>query len=69
MIVLEIPKMSKKLPPTWPTYLCKCMWRNTAITIKIQARDEDHAWDLAWKRVAKQEGGMSCLEVKIVGYA
>jgi len=60
-------KPNLKLPPKWPTFLCKCMWRNTAVIIKVQARDEIKAWDAAWKKVAKMEGGMSCIEVKIVG--
>ena len=60
--------MSKtKIPASWPTYTVKCMWRATAITLRIRAKDRDAAWDKASKMVMKMFGGMGCLDIKVLG--
>lgn len=64
MIPFEMPK---NIPQSYPTFLVKCMWRSTAVTLKIRAKDELGAWDIAAKQVKRMFGGMSCLEIKILG--
>ena len=59
--------MTTKLPKSWPTFVVKCMWRGTMIKLLIPAKDEDHAWDLASKQVKKMLGGMSCLDISVIG--
>src|SRR4051812_18199414 len=56
-----------KVPVKFPTWLCKCIWDATAIKLKIEAKDEASAWDSAWKKVARTEGGDSCLRVVVLG--
>lgn len=57
----------RQLPTSYPTFLVKCVWRATALKLKIKAKDEDAAWDQAAKLVKKMEGGLGCLEIKVLG--
>lgn len=52
-----------------PLYRVKAMWRATSVVMLVEARDEEAAWDKAWKRIARTEGGDMCLEVKVLGLA
>lgn len=52
--------------PSLPEWVCKCEWRSTATLIIVPARNESEAWDRAWKRVARTEGGDSCLKVTVL---
>lgn len=64
--LIESPKKKSKAPPDWPTYVVKCSWDATAMTIKVKAKDEADAKERAWKLVARMEGGMSCLNVDVL---
>lgn len=55
-----------KLPAKLPTFVCKCAWANTAVNLLVEARDEEEAKERAWGRVARTEGGDSCLRVTVV---
>jgi hypothetical protein len=52
-----------------PMWRVKAMWRATSVVLLVNAKDENDAWDRAWKRVARTEGGDMCLEVKVLGLA
>jgi len=58
--------MTIKIPKAWPTFLIKCSWRATSLTLRIQARDENEAWTRASKKVMKMFGGISCLDIQIM---
>ena len=58
---------TRKLPEQWPTFLIKCLWRGTSLTLRLQAKDEEDAWDRAAKKVMRMEGGSRCLEIKVLG--
>ena len=49
-----------------PLWLVKAMWQGTAIHIQVPAKDEDDAWEQAAKRVKKMEGGLHCLDLKVL---
>lgn len=55
------------LPENYPTFKCKASWPATAKTILIVAKDEVQAKDRAWKQIAREMGGDSCLRVDVVG--
>ena len=55
-----------KLPSKLPEWICKCIWASTAAHIKVAAKDENEAWHVAWKKVARTEGGDSCLVVRVI---
>lgn len=59
--------MTTKLPSKLPVYLVKCSWRATAVTLKIQAKDEGEAWDKASKKVMKMLGGQWCQDIEVKG--
>lgn len=65
-IQMNKSKVKAKLPEKWPEWICKCVWDATAVKIVVEAKDEAMAWDRAWKRVARTEGGDSCLQVKVL---
>ena len=56
-----------KLPSRYPTWLVKAIWRGTSLKLKIVARDEQEAWDKASNQVKRMQGGISCLELKVLG--
>ncbi len=58
---------NSKVPASWPTWKVKCMWRSTALVLKIRAKSEDHAKEMAEKQVRKMDGGLWCEEVKVLG--
>lgn len=60
-------RKSTKLPARLPIYVCKCVWDSTALLIKVEAKDEVTAKDVAWRKVAKMEGGGLCLRVIVKG--
>lgn len=55
-----------KIPKKLPTFIVKCSWRATAITLKVEAKDEQAAWDRAAKMVMRMEGGQGCHEIQIL---
>lgn len=55
-----------KVPPKLTTFICKCVWPNTAVKLLVDAKDESDAWDKTWRKVSKMEGGDSCLKVVVV---
>lgn len=42
------------------------MWRSTALTFKVEAANEEQAQLKAEGRVFRMEGGVHCLEVKLL---
>lgn len=52
---------------TYPTWKCKASWAATAKTVLIEAKDEIQAKDKAWKQIAREMGGDSCLRVDVIG--
>ncbi len=58
---------NSKLPASWPIFLVKCSWRGTSLKLKIQARNPDMAWDKASKLVKKMQGGMTCMDIEVLG--
>ena len=56
-----------KLPKSWPTFLVKAVWRGTSLKLKVRAKDEDDAWERASKIVKRMQGGISCLELIVMG--
>ena len=66
------PRMGKsgpnpKVPASWPTFIVKCSWRGTSLKLKIPARNPDMAWDKASKLVKKMQGGITCMEISVIG--
>ena len=55
-----------KVPPKFPTFVCKASWAGTSKKLLIQAKDEEAAWDRAWKQIAREEGGDLCLRVEVL---
>lgn len=68
---VKLLKSSKrtKVPPKLPTFIAKCVWDATSVSIKVDAKNEVAAWDSAWKKVSRMEGGDHCLKVVIKGRA
>ena len=58
------PVLRKKPLPEW---ICKCVWHSTACKIVVNAKNESEAWDVAWRKVARTEGGSSCLQITVIG--
>lgn len=56
-----------KLPTKLPEWTCKCVWDATAKLIRVRARNETDAWNNAWKKVSRMEGGDHCLKVVVRG--
>lgn len=54
-----------KIPKKLPVWLVKAMWAGTAVKMRISARNEIDAWNAAWKKVAKLDGGDMCLNVVV----
>lgn len=52
--------------PRSQIWLVKGMWRSTAVLLKVPAYHEDDAWDQASKRIRKMEGGVKCLDIKVL---
>lgn len=36
------------------------------MNLLVIAKNEEEAWDKAWKRIARTEGGEKCLDVKVL---
>lgn len=52
-----------KLPPKFPTFVFKLSWQSTAKTVKIKARDLEHAQRLVAREVKRTDGGAAILDV------
>lgn len=61
------PSRKVRLPAVYPVWAVKCVWHSTAITIKVRAKTEEDAWNRAASQVKRMEGGMSCLELRVLG--
>jgi hypothetical protein len=48
-------------------YVMKAMWHSTAKLFRVTAKDEDEAQVKAERAVLRMEGGIRCLEVKLMG--
>lgn len=55
-----------KLPPVFPTYIFKLVWRATAKTIKVAAKDYTRALQKAEAEARKMEGWGGILEIKFI---
>lgn len=43
------------------------MWRGTALSMIVEAADEEKAWRKAAREVKRNLGGECCLELKVLG--
>lgn len=55
-----------KVPPKLPEWVVKASWDATSMKFKVYAKNEVDAWNRAWKRVSRMEGGDSCLKVVVL---
>lgn len=60
------PDLRSLLKPNYFEFVCKAEWRSTSCQIIVPARNESEAWDKAWKKVSRTEGGDSCLKVTVL---
>jgi len=63
---LTAPDLRRVLKNPLPEWVCKAEWRSTSCQIIVPAKNESEAWDKAWKKVARTEGGDSCLKVTVL---
>jgi hypothetical protein len=55
--------LTTKVPPKFPTYVFKLMWRATSKVIKIEAKDYLHAQKAVEREIKKMEGGSSIIDI------
>lgn len=60
------PDLSSVLDPGVPEWVCKAEWRSTSVQILVPAKNEAEAKDKAWKKIARTEGGDSCLKITVL---
>jgi hypothetical protein len=47
-------------------YLFKASWRATSLMFKVEAQNEAQAYKRAEGKVFRMEGGVNCMEVKLI---
>lgn len=64
---MTLQQTKKRIAKVYPhEWLFKCVWRSTAVKIKVGATNLNQAELRAWGTVSRMEGGNDCLEVKLI---
>lgn len=47
-------------------WLFKAVWRATALTFKVEAKNEKHAWKRAQTQVLRMQGARACEDIVLI---